>query len=546
MNLPPLLRLSLIQVVWLIASAVGRAQDLVRVEAHVTSVSPGTAFLDRGLDAGLRVDDTVTIFLETGFTADGRIRSVTRTSARVELLPGAMDPQIGARAEIMVPSERLRPAEEGGHQPWEAQNPSWDPNRPLLAPAFGTTPAERESVTRGQLYTRFSGTFDQQAGGGDYLLASLGLDLTRTNPFGKGGEFNFSGELSHRMDQIPGQPDSTTDESSVRRFSYRVGGEEDQPTRWEFGRFLQYEFPELGMLDGLEWTEKTAGGSAFGASFGAMPEPFPGFPSEDDIQAAVYYRWAGDREHKLTAGAAYQNTWHKGQQDRNLFVGTLDWVASKVFSMHAVAWVDYYGPGDTVKSDGFELTEFTASGTWRTAERSSVNINASTRHYPEMLRNEFASFTPDQLKNDHIERIGAGWSGMLSTRTRADARAAYWSDQDDSGANYDAGIGWKDLLWDRGELSLMASYADGTFSSGPGARISATKAWDSAFGTLMYSVTNYDQKSFDGTTTVANNSIFGSVDFTLGKAWDLSMYGDHRFGDNIDSWDVGLSLQMRF
>ena len=549
MNLRPLLRLALLQAAWLCISASAWAQDLVRVEAHVSSVSVGTGqiYIDKGLDAGLRVDDPITFYLDTGLTADGRVRSVTRTSARIELLPGSVEPGIGGRAEIMVPGERLKPLAEGEHQPWEAQNPSWDPNRPLLAPAFGTTPEERPGVTTGQIYTRFSGTFDQQSGGNSYLLASLGIDMRRTNPFGKGGEFAFSAEYFHRVNQVAGQPDDVTDDFSVRRLSYRIGGEEDNPTRWEFGRFLQHEFPELGLLDGVEWSQKTATGSVYGASFGAMPEPFPTMPKDDDVQAAVYYRWAADRERKFTWGNVYENTWHKGAQDRNLFISTVDWIASRVFSLHATAWIDYYGPGDTVKPDGFELTEFSGSGSWRTSERSSVNINVSSRKYPEMMRTEFVSMTPDQLLNDHIERIGGGWNGMIGTNTRASVRADFWQDQSDTGATYDASIGWKDLLWDRGELTLMGNYADGTYSSGPGGRITATKGWDSAFGTLAYSFTNYDQKSFDGTAaTVANQSIFASVDFTLGKSWDLSIYADDRFGDQLDTWDVGLSLQLRF
>ncbi|MBK7644749.1 MAG: hypothetical protein IPJ19_17190 [Planctomycetes bacterium] len=547
MRIRTLLRLGLLQAAWILVSAVAWAQDLTRVEANVTSVSSGTVFLDRGLDAGIRVDDAVTIFTASGFTTDGRVRSVTRTSARLELLPGAATPNIGDRVEIMIPSERLKPLADGEHQPWESQNPAWDPNRPLLSPAFGTAPEERESVTSGQAYLRLSGTFDQQSGGRNYLLTSLGLDLRRTNPFGHGGEFSMSAEGYRRTSQLPNAPDENTDDFSLRRFSYRVGGEEDNPTRWEFGRFLQHEFPELGLIDGVEWSDKTSTGSTYGASFGAMPEPFPKLSSGDDIQAAMYYRWSADREHKLTYGAVYQNTWHKGNQDRNLFVGTLDWIASKVFSLHTVAWIDYYGPGDTVKHDGFELTEFTASGSWRTSERSSVNINASSRRYPELLRSEFVSLSPDQLLHDHIERIGAGWSSMIGTNTRTSARADFWKDQDDSGENYDASLGWKDLLWDRGELTLTGYYTDGTYSSGPGGRVSATKAWDDAFGTLMYSFTNYDQKSFAGTTaTVAHQSIFASVDMALGKAWDLSIYVDDRFGDNLDTWDVGLSLQLRF
>lgn len=547
MNVIPrdLLRLALLSLAWLCVATSAWAQDLVRVEARVTAISTGNVFIDRGLEAGLRIDDDVTIDLDTGFTTSGRIVSVTRAGARIELAPGSIQPAIGARAAIMIPPDRLQPG-ENGHMPWEAQNPAWDPNRPLLAPAFGSNPAERESVTTGQIYLRFSGTSDSDSNN-KFFLTSLGLDLRRTNPFGQGGEFFFSGEAFTRVDQVSGSPDDTTTDFSLRRFSYRIGGEEDNPTRWEFGRFLQHEFPELGLLDGVEWTQKTASGSEYGASFGGMPEPFPTLDLEGDVQAAIYYRWVADRERKFVLGGAYQNTWHQGHQDRNLFLSTLDWIGSKDFSVHATAWIDYYLPSDPIKPEGFELTQVSASATWRTSERSSVNINASQQRYPEMLRTEFATLTPEQLLNNHVERIGAGWSGFIGKYTRASARADVWQDQDDSGENYDASLGWRDLFWPRGELTLTANYTVGTYSSGPGARISATKTWDGAFGTLTYSSTSYDQKSFNGTAaTVANQSIFASLDVALGKAWDLSIYTDHRYGDNLDTWDLGLSLQMRF
>jgi hypothetical protein len=36
------------------------------------------------------------------------------------------------------------------------------------------------------------------------------------------------------------------------------------------------------------------------------------------------------------------------------------------------------------------------------------------------------------------------------------------------------------------------------------------------------------------------------MDFELGRSWDLSFYADRRFGDQIDTWDIGLGLQLRF
>ena len=68
-----LLRLALLSLAWLCIPTSAWAQDLVRVEARVTAISTGNVFIDRGLEAGLRIDDDVTIDLDTGFTGRERL-----------------------------------------------------------------------------------------------------------------------------------------------------------------------------------------------------------------------------------------------------------------------------------------------------------------------------------------------------------------------------------------------------------------------------------------------------------------------------------------
>src|SRR5215813_259492 len=52
------------------------------------------------------------------------------------------------------------------------------------------------------------------------------------------------------------------------RLSYSIGGDRFAPDRIEVGRFLQYGMPEFGVLDGVEWDRRLAGGDSFGASVG--------------------------------------------------------------------------------------------------------------------------------------------------------------------------------------------------------------------------------------------------------------------------------------
>jgi hypothetical protein len=521
----------------LLSSAPLYAQDLVRVQAKVSSVLGNTVFLDQGQDAGLRAEDVVHFDLPNGVKSEGRVRAVARQSARVEILPGAQVPTLGSPAWAEIPRTRL-----SAEKPTEA----WDPDKPLLAPAFGRGEAERESRTHGRLYARWNGVFDNNANGRNYHYSTLGVDAITTNPFGAGGDLQLEAEWYMRQTDSDGAS-SDEQELNLRRLSYRVGGVDGEPTRWEFGRFQQHAFPELGLLDGIEWSQMLGSGSSLGVSAGAMPLPTAGYDSFEDYQAALYFRGVSDSDERLVYGLAYQNTWHEGEQDRNLFVGTLDWDPSSEFSLNARMWVDLYDSADNFKTSAVEISELFAAATWRSSAQTGWSLRGGHRTYPQLLRDEYTVTDPELLSDGYLDRAGLLWWHALSSKTRLNARADYWQDQDDDGLSFEAGASWRDLLWDNGELGLSGFYADGSYSSGPGGRISATKNWTSAFTTLAYSYTSYDQKGFVGDqATLASHSIYGSLDWNVARDLDLGLYAEDRFGDELDSYTLGLSIQLRF
>jgi hypothetical protein len=514
-----------------------QAQQRVRVEARVSSLLGNTVFLDAGQAAGLRAEDTVWFELEGGARAEGRVRAVAKNSCRVELLPGVPLPPVGTRAWAEVPADRLSAPKEPE---------KWDPEKPLLAPAFGRGEAERESQTSGRLYARWNGTFDNNAGSRSYHYGTFGVDSLTTNPFGSGGDLQIEAEWYTRSVDSDGFQ-SNDNEINLRRLSYRVGGVEGEPTRLEFGRFLQQSFPELGRLDGVEWTQLLSDGASIGASAGAMPLPVAGLESFDDWQGALYYRGASGEDQRLLWGIAYQNTWHRGEQDRNLFLGSLDWDPSREFSLRSRIWIDLYDSADTFKDSSFEISEIYGSATWRTSDKGGISLRANHQTYPQLLREEYTVNDPDLLRDGYRDRFGASWWNQISTRTRVQARADLWRDQDDNGRSFEVGANWRDLLWNNGDLSLSAFHTDGSYSSGPGARVGVSKNWGAAFANFAYSWTSFDQKGFVGEqATLAHHSLFASLDWTLASEWDLGLYAEDRFGDELDSWTMGLSLQWRF
>ncbi len=530
------------------------AQELARIEARVVTVSADGVYLDIGRDAGVLPDDPVVLRPAGSAAVDAVIRDVSKSTSRAVLTNGSSTIAVGTRAEVLVPKERLKPTPTTAplaHPQWTHPPEDWGLDNPLLAPVGGSSsspgPAELPKVFSGRVYGQSNNTWDHQDGDRRYFYGSAGTELHLENPFGRAGALDLQVDVFRNTFVTPGFPSDATDTLDVRRLSYSDGGTEDVPTRWEVGRFLQHEFPELGTVDGADWSRRTGSGDRFGVNAGAMPEPFLGMSSSSDTQVSVYDRWVASGTKRFALGAAYQNTWHDGKQDRNLFLGTLDFSSGGRFSVHSAAWIDYYGPEDTIKSHGFELTEFSTQAFWSFQRAGGLGVSLTHRRIPELLRDEFATTSPEFVKDGRYDRVGVnGWKA-LGPRTRLLANADLWQDQDDNGDRGELGVAQRDLFWNNGEIGASVFTVDGSFSSGDGLRVTANKAFSKAFGTLSYEFTNFDQKGFFGDqATLAHHDISGTIDFDLGRRWNLSILGDKRFGDGQNSHSAGFLVQVRF
>jgi hypothetical protein len=418
----------------------------------------------------------------------------------------------------------------------------------LLAPAFGLRPEERERRIRGRVWLQSQYIKDSEDGSRTYTNSSLGVDSTMDNPFGHGGELYFSATAWARSFDVGAVSlDDTESHLRLNRLAYTVGGTEDAPTRWNFGRFLQTGMPELGLLDGAEWNRRLDNGDDVGVSVGAMPLPTSSLSSFDDTQVAAFYRRALDDEHRNTIGFAYQNTWHEGKQDRNLFLAEARVEPLRDVSIWSTAWLDVYGSEDTIKGSGAELTEFLLGLTWRANPTSGLGLTLSHRKIPELLRDELQDFETATIRDAEFDRIALnGWTNV-SAKVRLDGRVDHWSDQSDDGTAGELAAAFRDLLWDRGEVNTALFYSQGSYSSGPGLRLTASKSFGRSAASLGYEYVDYEQKGFLGEQQqLAQQALFGTFDLPLTDSWDLSLLGDKRFGDSQDSWSLGFLLQTRF
>jgi hypothetical protein len=566
--------------VLLAAGAGAQDQDVERIEVRVTAVSGEAVYLDQGREARIEVGDTVELRPPGRPLLVGRIEALSRTSSRAGFVDPPSSVRVGQRGEVLVPLARLRPAEEPQapvesvepvepeeppgeaeppvvqegpprpdapeHPEWEHPPEEWDEDVPLLAPAHVRPREERPRRTTGRLYTRFSVTRDDSFEEQRFTSSITGVDLETENPFGRGGVFDLRTEYSWRNSDTDGGQDETERRARLDRASYRWGGVRGQPQAWRVGRFLHGEFPELGLVDGAELVHRFEGGSRMGVSLGLLPEPSDEQASGEDLEASVFYRYVADEKESLALGAALQKTWHEGSADRDLLITTLDAFPTSLTSVHASAWLDYYTSGDDLKSSGFELTQLDVSGTLRT--EGGHGLSAFVRHqkWPDVERDEFQSVSAGKISDGYVTRYGVNGWAQTSEHTRLSVRADQWEDDEDSGGSGNLRLALRDVLFDRGEVTLETFGSTGSFNDVLGVRVGATKTIDRGRLGLSWHAAEYEQEDFvGGQSEILQHTVRGSCDLLFGQKWDVSIYVDDRFGDDQDSQSVGFYLQRR-
>ena len=528
------------------------AQAPQRLETSVTAVAGNSVYLDKGREDGVEPDDEVVIYPTGSVEIPGVVVATSKSSCRVEHNQVFADIPIGSRATVLLPAERARASTAqdtygpatAGELPWSHPPEEWDENTPLLAPALGRRREERETVWRHRLTTQLRHVRDSEFDV-SYTTGVVDFDSQAENPFHGGGTLHLSGSYLLQAASLSDASDDSDTYLRLRRLSYERGGTREAPHFYEVGRFLHNEFPELGVVDGAEWIYRLPSGSRIGASAGALPEPFPAFDSGDDLGVSAFYRHVSGEDEDLSLGLALQNTWHEGEQDRTLLVGTADWAPNRKTSFHAAAWVDHYDSDDQLKSSGLELTELRGHARYRPSNDSGFGVNVARIRWPQLLRNEFATVSPQLVSDGRVDRLGVDGYKRFGKHVRLSASVNRWSDQDDSGLAWRARSAWRDLLYERGEVGLEVFNTQGRATDGPGLRLFASGRLDRRSWTLGYSYVDWDA---DGNPlgSFEQHTLSGTYDWVLRGGSVLSVQSDKRFGDAQDSLGLGIRYTIRF
>jgi hypothetical protein len=446
----------------------------------------------------------------------------------------------------VAPPTKPRPGERPTGLPWTAPQVEWEEDQPLLAEAQALQPEERRADWSGRVFIDGFVTDDRRADQ-SFTFGRAGLDLFGRNPFGRGGEFQFSGEGAFQNSEFGGQPDEEDSQARLERLAYHWGGNRGDDLGFGVGRFLQRAFPEFGLLDGGEVRWRLSEQHSLSASIGLLPEPTDDLETGDDFQVALGFEWVSDESARNSVRLGFQKTWHMGTEDRDLGVLAVRFQPTQRTTFSGSAWVDLYGSEDDLKDSSTELTFATVNVDQRLGEASNLGLYYFQNRLPQTLRNELGDLPPEVIEETRIERLGVRGSTPLTDDLRLHARLDSWSDEEDSGSGGEVRLDWRDAFWDDGLLSAALFDNQGATSAGTGVRLRATKPFGAQSVSLSWNATRFEQEEFTGTQDeLLQHLVRLHWDFAWNSRWSGSVYGEARFGDEQDATTLGLYLQRRF
>ncbi|MFT6832300.1 MAG: hypothetical protein ACJAZN_002472 [Planctomycetota bacterium] len=541
------------------ASALQAPSDVL-VDFRVISEPIGSGSLtlvriDRGASAGLEPGDRVTLRPLGQSPVQGVVQSVEERESVVDITQSIAGLAPGVPGEVRIPLSRIdgaksrKTTDEAGYPPieWSSDEVEWDEETPLLAEATILEREERDPVWRGRVYMTSDLIHDAIGEGRDDLFSRIGLDARGTNVFGFGGEMRLDGEFNVReTDLSDGQGEQDT-LARLDRFSYALGGVRGAPRRIEVGRFLPREFPELGLLDGVEASWRAAAGHRLGASIGYLPSNDRERSTGDTLQVSSWAALALDREERFQLGAALQKTWHKGEEDRELFLSRLRWTPDGPWSAFATTWVDFYGAEDPLKEDSVELTQALVSVSRSLGRNAGASVSSSLVRYPSLLRDGLQDLPSSILTDGRSRRTSlSAWTRLTKTH-RVRVRLDQWSDQSSSGNG--AELGWDHQLQGPRVQRVYAStfYREGRFGDVSGFRTGVGGPLRGGQWRADLDAGLFGQARFSGEQ---KNLLQGALrlgwDGLIGQDWLLSLTTSYRFGDEQDAVSLGFLLQRSF
>ncbi len=531
-----------------------------RLELRVVSTGVGASVVvDRGQADGVAVGDAVLFRPRAGGEYRGTVARVEERSAVVQIDDRSFTPTPGTRGEVFVPAARRRTAQPTRPQPdqppdqqptarertdWKNKDEGWTQDKPLLSQVRPVDPKDRHTRFGGRFFTFAELNYTNVDSFNNSLLRT-GVDAWLDNPWQRGGRMRFDGEFDYRTEGDVDGADLT-----VRELSYEEGGTRFTPTRWQVGRFLQADVPQLGLLDGLAYSERRENGHRYGGSVGFLPELDHDMHTGENLQFAGFYRWVDDARETLSATAAVQKTFHRGKSDRDLIVLDARRLPTDGWDLRASMSIDLYTGSnrDAVKGQGVELTQAFASAGRRFESGAGFDVAFRRLRFPAQLRDAHGPVIPGEIRNDRYDRLTfTGWSFVSEQKHRAHGQFSLFDDETTDGAALDLGLDVQGALFENGNVDVTVFGNAGRVGSHMGARVTVGRTTENGRWDALYEISNHH---FDGFTAdrddLIQHRVYATRSFELDSFWHLTAHAGAHLWDKDTALAAGFYLQRSF
>lgn len=531
----------------------------ILVMFRVTSVQPrGRLVIDRGETDKLEEGDTLVVLPRNGGRLSGRVTRVEARTAVVELDDVNSAPPVGTRGEVWLPKLRFArttdpdrartktedslPTEPRPPAEWQNTDEEWKPGMPLLTRVRPVRPENRTWSMTGRAFLSSQLSHVPRSGSSNSWFRS-GADVTFQNPFHNGGDLRVDGELNYKTSYS----EDRAPDLLVRRAAYTLGGTRYARDRFDFGRFMQHDLSEFGVMDGVAWSRRRENGHRFGASLGFLPEPNDDFRSFKDFQLSAHYQWVADEYERVSLTGGFQKTFHYGKSDRDLLLARFSVTPEEGWEFYGTTWIDLYTGNDSAKKHFIELTQALLVAARRYDDGSGLDISLWHQMFPDVLANVKRYMPPNRVASDRHDRLTINAWLPRGEDTMVRGTAALWNDEDESGGSLEFGIDQQRLFFENGSTGVVLYAADAAFESAFGALVRTGRRTETARWEVSYDFGYHHRVGFPSDfADIIQHRIFGEYEMPMDGGWDLRGWADSNLYDGDVSVAVGFWVQKRF
>lgn len=531
--------------VLLVSALLAQEQDVV---CRVSYVAADGLYVDVGRDHGLAEGDVGRILQDGEEIGLARVVAVSTSSARlaVESRSAEKDPKAGDRVVFRIESERLaEPAPEPEAGPAKKKD---EPGFvPLLEKQNGKAKiTQKKNAAHGRISVRQI----VQTGLTDYWTTIVGMSGSVDRLGGAPWTLRWSGNLSARGGD--GYDGSTLEGARLDlyelSFTRRVNQE---GSLVRFGRFLPYQLPGAGYLDGGQAELVLSESIRVGALLGLKPTRDDLTPSADEPTGALYTTITsgkrGGRYYSGTfgiLGSAFDSDFDRlvALVDQHLDLGGSIRIDSS-------AEVDF-DVGSAMFREGVRLTRFDARVTGRPAKGTRWRIGLDHYEHPDNAaeRDTLGGFVDPLYFDRGSWRYFAGVRQQLPWQLTIDVEVSIIDSPDtDNTPHVSLGITRREIFGiPYSTLSLTAYNLEGSGAEGLGALLSAYLPLANGKWTVFPSA---GFRMFDIASSANNfevTSIRLRVERRISSSWSAHGAVSHLLADGEDTTQFEVGLRYRW